>query len=191
MANDFAAAKEADKINQIAEQRLSGDGGKLAAMKLVDEWASMNQQQRNAVAAELQKRDTSNVTNDLPHISAITDRSGNVTGLVFTGDSSDLTRGVESVAVRSDKDNVWEEAQSKASLDQRSWGGAYSTDDNTTVDYRNKDPERLNDRTFLRTRDGDLHHTWQDRYGNSWDANLDKGYIAWRDQNGKWHKNTE
>ena len=99
----FDAANEANKIEQLAKSRMlmPGDDHGLGC-QLRDEWASLSQLERNAVAKKLVEKYDSWLPDDLPVPSPIVDRYGNVVGIEFKAGALDFASGPSRVKLEED-----------------------------------------------------------------------------------------
>jgi|SRR5215471_7955223 len=96
MAGEFDASKEADKVEQLAKERLDEsdpDKGKEAAKRLCDEWLSMDQSQRNAVADQLQHKYANSSWDTLPVPTVQKTFKGDVTEIDFMASTLDWSSG--------------------------------------------------------------------------------------------------
>src|SRR5215470_15843095 len=96
MAGDFDAGKEADKVEQLAKERLDesdADKGKEAAKRLCEEWLSLDQSQRNAVADQLKQKYDNSKLDTLPIPKVELTFGGDVREIDFMASTLDLSSG--------------------------------------------------------------------------------------------------
>jgi hypothetical protein len=108
MANEFDAAKEADKMEKLAKDRMHEDDpekGKEIGKQLCEEWLSMDQQQRNAVAEQLNQKYNNDDWNTLPVPEVlISYTTGDAWGVRFRPSNLDFSAGDYDVEVVSPDD---------------------------------------------------------------------------------------
>jgi len=104
MSNEFDAGKEADKIQQLAKEAIDESRPlhqDQALRKLEEEYLSLDQSQRKAVALALEDRNGWFST--LPSPSVVVDGQGNVTSITFDRSAWDVHKfGREQVTVATD-----------------------------------------------------------------------------------------
>ena len=103
MANEFDAGREADKMEQLAKDRLHEEDperGKDIGKQLCEEWLSMDQGQRNAVAKQLNEKYNNDDWNTLPVPEVLIDyTNGDAWGVRFRASNIDFRAGDYDVEV--------------------------------------------------------------------------------------------
>ena len=101
----FDATREADKLEQLAKSRMLAPGDAHGLdYRLCDEWGSLSQEERDAVAKKLVDKYDSWLPDDLPVPSPIHDQHGNVVGIEFKAGALDFASGPGRVKVEADKE---------------------------------------------------------------------------------------
>jgi len=106
----FDAGTEADKIEQLAKECLDegdNDKAKDVGNKLAAEWLSMDQSQRNAVAAELQNKYDNLSLNSLPTPKLIRNGAGDVVEVDFRASTLDFSNGAHMIQLAEDPKPDW------------------------------------------------------------------------------------
>lgn len=102
----FDAGREADKMEHLAKECLSeGDTEKAKEVgnKLAAEWLQMDQSQRNAVAAELEKKYDNLSLTTLPVPKLIRNGKGDVVELDFRASTLDFSSGAHQIQIADDE----------------------------------------------------------------------------------------
>jgi len=101
----FDTGKEAEQIEKLAHECMDeGNDGKAKDIgnKLAAEWLSLDQSQRNAVAAELEKKYDNFAPNTLPTPRLIRNDKGDVVEVDFTASIFDFSSGSHKIELVDD-----------------------------------------------------------------------------------------
>jgi len=107
-ARPFDAVKEADKMEHLAKERLDTHNtftndatatGLIAAHKLVDEWASLTDEERIATSMAAIKKYGNHKLDAQPIPSLVTNINGETIGLEFEAATADFNLGPASIKV--------------------------------------------------------------------------------------------